>query len=338
MSGDEIVAIRRPSRAKEIAKRFFGHENAILGFVLAGIIGAMAGITGRKSLGATNMMNILLQSSMRGVSSIGQAFVIFTAGIDLSVEGVVLMSAILGATLMTKVPFFSIVSHPWPFFVGVPIMLLMGTAWGVVNGSLVSRVGIPPLIATLGIWQITNGLGFYLCKGATITQQPDALLFLGSGRIAGVYVPVIIFIVVVVISYFALNHTTYGRAIYAVGGNPTSAWLSGINVRNTIFSVYAVSGFLTSLAGVIATARNMSASMLTLQGLLLDTIASVVIGGVSLAGGKGNVIGVVIGVMIIGVINNAMTILGASPAMIGIAKGTIIITAVVIDYWRKRGR
>jgi len=336
MSNDEIVAIQRPSRAQEIAKRIFRHENAILGFVLAGIIGMMGGITGGKSLSTTNMMNILLQSSMRGVSSMGQAFVIFTAGIDLSVEGVVLMSAILGATLMTKAPDLSIVSHPWPFFVGVPIMLLMGTAWGVVNGSLVSRIGIPPLIATLGIWQITNGLGFYLCKGYTISQQPDALFFLGAGRIAGVPVPVIIFIVVAVISYLVLNHTTYGRAIYAVGGNPTSAWLSGINVKNILFSVYAVSGFLTSLAGVIGTARNMAVSMLTLQGLLLDTIASVCIGGVSLAGGKGNVIGAVIGVMIIGVINNGMSILGAGPEVMGLSKGTIIITAVVIDYWRRR--
>ena len=334
----EIVEKPKPVTARDVAKRVFRHENTVLGVILGAIIAAMAVVTKGKSLIPTNMMNVLLQSSIRGVSSIGQAFVILTAGIDLSVEGVGLMSAILGTTLMTKAPYLSIVSHPWPFFVALPIMLLVGAGWGMVNGLLVSRVSMPALIATLGMWEITKGVGFHICKGATISQQPDPLLFLGSGRIVGVPMPVIIFVVVAVISYFVLNHTTYGRSVYAVGGSPVSAWLSGIKVKNILLSSYAVSGFFASLAGVIAAARTMSAGTQTLFGLVLDTIASVVIGGVSLFGGRGSLIGVVMGVLIIGVINNGMSILGAPPALMGIAKGTIIIGAVAIDYLRRRGR
>lgn len=336
MAEDEITAIKRPSRAKEIAKRVFRHENAVLGIVLGGIIGGMAVVTRGRSASVTNMMNVLLQSSMRGVASIGQAFVILSAGIDLSVEGVGLMCAILGTALMTEAPYLSIVGQPISLYIAIPTMLLVGAGWGVANGSLASRAGIPALIATLGMWEITKGLGFHLSQGRAVVQQPDALAFFGSGRVVGVPVPVIVFVAVAVIAYFVLNHTTYGRSIYAIGGNPLSAWLSGINVRNMQFSVYVISGFLAGLAGVIAAARTMSASMRTLEGLVLDTIASVVIGGVSLMGGRGNLIGVVIGVIIIGVINNGMSILGAPPAVMGIVKGVIIITAVVIDYVRRR--
>ena len=142
---------------------------------------------------------------------------------------------------------------------------------------------------------------------------------------------------VAVIAYFVLNHTTYGRSIYATGGNPVSAWLSGIKVRNILFSVYVISGFLASLAGVIMTSRVMSASLDSLKGLEMDSIAAVVIGGISLMGGKGTLVGVVLGVLILGVINNGMSVLGADPAFQGIVKGIIIIAAVTIDYVR-RGR
>ena len=186
------------------------------------------------------------------------------------------------------------------------------------------------------MWQIANGIGFELSQGRAIVQQPPALALLGSGRIIGVPVPVIIFIVVAAIAYFILNHTTYGRSVYAVGGNPVSSWLAGINVNIILFSVYAISGMLAGLSGVVSNARTMSSSMVTNQGLALDSIASVAIGGVSMMGGRGNLIGVVIGVIIVGIINNGLSIMGALPSMQGIVKGAIIIGAVVVDYARRR--
>jgi ribose/xylose/arabinose/galactoside ABC-type transport system permease subunit len=321
---------------KVVARRILRHENAVLGIVLGALVAVMAVITKGKSAIPANMSNVMLQSSIRGVASVGQAFVILSAGIDLSVGGVSLMCAILGAGLMTQSQPLSLVSSPWSIAAATPVMLLMGIGLGSANGALVSRTGIPPLIASLGIWEITKGLGFELSKGRAIVQQPLDLTFLGSGTIAGVPTQVVVFIAVAVVAYFVLNYTTYGRSVYAVGGNPISAWLSGINVKNMLFSVYAVSGLLAGLSGVLANARLMSASMRTNEGLELDTIASVVIGGVSLMGGRGNLIGAIIGVIIVGVINNGLSIMGALPSVVGIVKGAIIIGAVVIDYQRRK--
>jgi len=333
----EVVQRVRPTEvtARHIAKRIFRHENAVLLIVLGAIIGLMGGLTNGLTSTRANMTNILVQSSIRGVASMGQTFVILTAGIDLSVGGVGLISSILGSSLMAT-GWHNIIGNPLSPLTVIPIMLATGAVWGVINGSMVSRIGMPPLIVTLGIWEITKGVAFEVCQGRSVAQQPDSLAFFGQRSVATVPVPIIIFVAVAVASYFVLHHTTFGRSVYAVGGNPVSAWLSGIKVRNILFSVYIISGFLAALAGIILTSRIMSASMKSLGGLELDSIAAVVIGGVSLAGGRGTIIGAIIGVIIIGVINNGMSVLGADPAVQGIAKGAIIITAVAIDFARRR--
>ena len=326
----------KPLTAQAIARRFFRHENAVLIVVLVALIAGMGVITKGLTTKPVNMMNILLQSSMRGYAAVGQAFVILTTGIDLSVGGLGLLCSILGALLMTKAS-YNIVGHPMDVYTVIPIMIFFGVSVGTLNGLAVSRIGMPPLIVTLAMWQICNGVAFQLCGGKSIAEQPSNLTFFGQGHVAGVAVPVIIFIAIAVMAYFVLNYTAFGRSVYAVGGNPVSAWLSGINVKNTQLIVYSVSGCLAGLAGVVMTGRIMSASMRTLEGLELDSIAAVCIGGVSLMGGRGSLIGVIIGVLIIGVINNAMSVLGASPAVVGIVKGAIIFTAVAIDYLRRRG-
>lgn len=246
------------------------------------------------------------------------------------------MCSILGATLMTEKVGLSIIGHPIPLPLGILVMLLAGIGWGAINGLSVSRIGMPALIVTLAMWQITKGVGFQLSQGQSVMNLPETLAFFGRGRIVGVPVPVIVFIVVAVVGYFILNYTTFGRSVYAAGGNPVSAWLSGIRVRNVLFSVHVISGFLAGLAGVLMTARIMTASLATLTGLEIDTIVAATVGGISLFGGKGSIIGVVVGALIIGVVNNAMTILGATPDTQGIVKGVIIITAVAVDYIRKR--
>jgi len=144
------------------------------------------------------------------------------------------MCAILGASLMTNAPHLNIIGQAVPMQVVIPIMLLVGAAWGVINGLSVSRIGMPALIVTLAMWEITKGVGFQVSGGRSISQLPDALAFVGQGRIAGVPVPVIIFVAVAVIAYFVLNYTSFGRSVYATGGNATSAWLSGIKVKNVL--------------------------------------------------------------------------------------------------------
>jgi len=333
----EIVEKPKPltAVAREMAGRVFRHENAALLFVLIGLIFGMGGASRGLTLSRVNMMNVLLQSSMRGIAAIGQGMVILTAGIDVSVGGNALMSSMLGATLMTSSE-LNIIGYPLPLGLGVLIMLLAGTAWGAFNGTMVSRVGIPALISTLGLWLITTGVAFRLCLGRSIGDQPEGLAWWGSGTVLGVPVPVIIFAAVAVVAYLVLNHTTYGRSIYAVGGNPASAWLSGIKVKNIQFSVYAIAGFLSGLAGFVMLGRIESASMRNVQGLEIDSIAAATIGGVSLMGGRGTLIGVVLGSLIIGVVNNGLSVLFAGPATVKIVKGAIIILAVVVDYMRRR--
>ena len=324
------------STARDIAQRVLRHENAVLIVVLIALVGGMGIVTRGLTTTRVNVFNILLQSSIRGIASVGQALVVLAAGIDLSVAGVGLFCATLGSCLMTLNPEVSIVSNPYSMHIAIPIMLLVGACWGVVNGSAISRLGMPALIVTIAMWEISKGAAVWINKGRIIHPLPDNLAFFGSGTVGGVPVPVIIFIAVAVVAYFVLYHTTFGRSVYAVGGNPVTAWLTGIKVKDILFTLYIVSGFLAGLAGVVMIARTMSSSMQTLTGLELDTIAAVFIGGISMTGGKGNLIGVIIGVLIIGVVNNAMSVLGAGAAVQAIVKGTIIIIAVAIDCLRRR--
>ena len=266
------------------------------------LIAIISGITNGLTTRRANLMNILLHSSIRGVASVGQTFVILTAGVDVSVGGIGLMVSILGASMMTQNPVVNILGDPLSMYKVIPMMLLAGAGWGAVNGSIVGRVGVPALIVTLAMWQITDGVGWVISGGRSLGGQPDNLATIGSGTIGGIPIPVIIFIIIAVIGYFVLNYTTYGRSIYAIGGNPISAWLSGIKVKALTSSVYIISGFLAGIAGLIIIGRTMSASMRTLTGLELDSIAATCVGGVSLMGGRGNLIGVVLGVLIIGVI------------------------------------
>lgn len=326
----EIIEKPRPARItpREVWQRFLRHENGVLALILLALIAGFGGMTKGLLVTRNNVTNIILQSSERGVASIGQAFVILTAGIDLSISGVALLTMILGASLMTGTTAFPVVP--------IAVMLLAGAGIGAVTGSTVSRIGVPALIITLGVWQICRGGAFLICKGYTLADLPSGISFIGAGKVAGVPVPIIIFVAVAVASYFVLYHTSFGRSVYAVGGNPISAWLSGVNVKNILFSAYVISGFMAALAGLIMMGRMACASMAAASALMLDSIAAVSIGGVSLMGGRGTLIGVIIGVMIIGVINNGMNIIGIHPAYQDIVKGVVIITAVCIDYLRRR--
>jgi putative xylitol transport system permease protein len=324
----EVAEEVKPSRAREIVRRFFRYENAVLAVILIALIAGMGVMTKGLTLTRGNISNIWLQSSTRGIAAIGQLFVLLTAGIDVSIGGIGLVAAVLGASLIDGTTGFPATA--------IAIMLLLGLGLGAFNGSLVSRIGMPSLIVTLGMWIMTGGGAYLICRGVTYHHLPESLSFLGRGEIAGAPVQIIIFIAVAAVAYFALNHTTFGRSIYAVGGNPTSAWLSGINVKNIRFIVFVISGFLGALAGTLLLARTMSGGTKTVAGLELDSIAAACIGGVSLAGGKGTLIGAVIGAIILGVINNGMNVFALDPTYRDVVKGAIIIAAVAVDYLRRR--
>jgi ribose/xylose/arabinose/galactoside ABC-type transport system permease subunit len=333
----ELEKANNPRKSiKVVAKNVIRHENSALLIVLVVLIAIMSYFTKGAIATRVNAVNVLLQSSVRGFAAIGQAFVVLSSGIDVSVGGVGLFCSMLGTSLMTTLVDRSLTGVPVHLSGGIAAMLFAGIGWGLINGSLVSRISMPPLIVTLGMWQITRGAAYRLTNGLTIHKLPANLAFFGNGDIRGVPVPIIIFIIIAIITYVVLNYSTFGRNIYASGGNPTSAWLSGIKVRKVQLMVYAISGFLASIAAIVWAGRIMSASMDSLSGLELDSIAAVFVGGVSISGGKGNLIGVILGVLIIGVINNGMSLLGANTAVQGIVKGVIIVMAVVVDCLRRR--
>jgi len=328
-------------------RRFFRHENAVIAIILGGVIAMFAGLTRGAVLIPLNIKYIALESATRGIASIGQLFVILTAGIDLSVGGLALMTFTLCTHLITLEPRWQLlyrfgISTPFggyglPLAVGIIIMLLAGAGVGAANGLLVSRVRVPALIATLAMWQITRGGAYAISSGYHAFGIPEALAPFGRGSVAGVPVPVIVFVVLAVVAYFILHHTAFGKSVYAVGGNPAGAWLSGINVRRILLTVYVICGLLAALCGLIQLARIMIGSSTAGAGLELDSIAAVVIGGVSVAGGRGTLIGVVIGVFIIGTINNGMAVCALDPALQQIVKGAVIFAAVAFDVMRRRG-
>ncbi|MBA7658620.1 Ribose import permease protein RbsC [subsurface metagenome] len=285
-------------------------------------------MSGGRAVSAINARNIMLQSATRGVAAIGQAFVILTAGIDLSVGGVALICCVVGTSLMTGTTGFPV--GP------VAIMLLLGIAMGAVNGFLVSRIGLPALIATLAMWQILDGAAFRVTKGMIIIGLPRVFTIVGQGYVGPMPVAALIFIAVAVVAFIVLHYTSFGRSVYAVGGNAVSSWLSGINVKNTIFIVYVISGFCGALAGIILSSRLMVGSLVVGAGLELDSIAAVCIGGVSLFGGRGTLVGVILGVFIISVINNGMNLMALHSSYQSVVKGAIIISAVATDQLRRR--
>ena len=334
----EVTERRERGTARDIARRVFRYENAALGIVLAAIIAVLAVVTGGKSIAISNMKMVVVEGATMGVGAIGQMFVLLTGGIDLSVAGMAFGTSALGGALMTTQLWQNIIGYPAPIWQGVPAMLAMGVGLGAISGLFVSRIGVPPFIATLGMWQIAHGIGFLITGGFTVARMVDPLRFFGMGFIHGFPVAGIIWIVVGAVVYFVLAYTTFARSTYATGSNPVSAWLSGVNVKNTQLSVYMISGFMAALGGLIRTARVMSVSYSSFDFLELQTIAAAVIGGVSLTGGKGTVIGVVLGALVISVILNGMTILRADPFLESLILGVIVIAAVGIDYWRRRER
>ena len=265
--------------------------------------------------------------------AVGQAFVMLSAGIDLSVGGVAILVSCLGASLMSESPRYA--AH-LPVALGVLIMVLVGIGLGASNGVMVSRFRMSPLIVTLAMWQIGIGGAFQVTKeGETVRYLPETLAFFGKGNIGGVPVPIIIFVAAIVVGYLVLNHTSFGRSIYAVGGSEVTAMLSGIKVRNIRFLVYTICGLCAGIAGVIQLSRIMAANTMVLYGLEIDSIAAVVIGGVSLFGGRGSIIGVLLGVLILGVVGNGMNLLGLTIYMQWMVRGGVILIAVVIDSLRR---
>lgn len=269
-----------------------------------------------------NLYLVSRQISFVAIVAMGELFVILTSGIDLSVGSTVGFSGIIaGLALAAGIP---------PMF-ALPCGLLGGMAVGLFNGAVISYVGITPFIVTLGMLSMARGMVWGLTKGNPITEIPDTFFFLAEGDFMGIPAPVIIALVLAVIVHIVLTYTAFGRRIYAIGGNEEATALSGINVKRIKLAVYGISGLMAAVAGVLLIARFYSAQPSTGKGWELDAIAAAVIGGTSLMGGVGSVLGVLIGATIMGVIRNGLVLMKVSVYWQDFIIGSIIVLAAVID-------
>ncbi len=283
-----------------------------------------------------NVFNVLRGMSTIGIMAIGETMIIITGGIDLSVGSVLAASAMLTARLM----YVGVVS-PW---VAVLIGIAFGTLLGAINGLIITRVKVTPFIATLGMLSIARGLAYLLASGlqgtvaSNVPMRDEAVNFLGSGYVGPVPVPVIEMVVLVIIFSLFLRSTVLGRQIYAVGSNEQGARLSGVPVNLVKLFVYTVTGALAALAGIMTAGLLETSATNAGTGSELDVIAAVVIGGASLAGGEGTIIGSIIGAAIMAVLRNAFVLLQFPIYMQTISIGVVIILAVALDQIRRRSR
>ena len=277
-----------------------------------------------------NILTLLRQASFNAIMAAGVSVVIITAGIDLSIGSVWALSSVVMA--------FVCVNKGWAWTLSVLVGLAVGLACGLVNGWGVTLLRIPPFVATLGMMSIARGLAEVITGGFQISGLPNAFQWWGQGNIFGVPVPVIVAVGIIVLTWALLRFTRLGRYIYAVGGNEAAAHLSGVPVNRVKLFAYAYCGTLAALAGLLATARMGSVRPSDALGYELDAIAASVIGGISLMGGQGSVLGTAIGAALIGVLRNGMVLLDVSAFWQKVVIGIVIIIAVALDYlvWRRR--
>jgi len=301
------------------------HRFGIVAVLL--VIAAALSATTESFATASNLTNVARQVSINGILAVGVTFVLLTGGVDLSLGSVVALSGVTCALF----------AHPGQHPVAVPIAvgLLTGALCGLLNGVLVTRGGIAPFIVTLGMMTVARGLALILSGGKPVADMsPDLTAF--AGDIGPVPIPVICFAAVALVSWFFLARFRLGRHLYAVGGNEQAARAAGVSVPGVKLFAYGLCGLLTGLAGVVLAARITTGQPNAGQAYELDAIAAVVIGGTSLSGGVGSVLGTILGVLLIGVINNGLDLLSVSSYYQAVIKGLIIVGAVWLDRRQTR--
>jgi ribose transport system permease protein len=275
-----------------------------------------------------NLISVFRQFSFIGIMAIGQCLVIITGGIDLSVGSIFAFAGVTSAFAMTKMGF----SVP----AGILVGLVSGLLFGLANGLFVTRLRLPPFIATLGTMSIARGLSYALTSGFPIPNLPPAYKFMGQGYVGFLPFPVILLLVLGLAFTFFLNKTVAGRRVYATGSNEEAARVSGVNTRRIKMIVFSLSGVLAGLAGMVTAARLGVAQSTAGVGYEMDAIAAVIIGGASVTGGVGTVFGTIIGAAIMGVLKNGLILLSVSAYWQQTVIGVVIILAVSLDLLRHR--
>jgi ribose/xylose/arabinose/galactoside ABC-type transport system permease subunit len=328
--------------AKKFDLGHFARTYMIVG-VLILFVGALAIMTHGNSIDPRNLVNVIRQVSAIGIIGVGMTFVIITLGIDLSVGSILGLSAVVAASL-AQVPGGSLVKFQGvdvPVIVAVIAGLAVGALAGFTNGVLIAKFRLAPFIATLGMMSIARGLAYiYTGDGRPFSGLKPEFNNLGQGYLIpnakvpenGLFpLPVVLFLAVAIIATLVLSYTKFGRYTYAIGGNEVAARVSGIRIPRVTIIIYTISGVLAALAGILWAARIGSGNSTLGQGIELDAITAVIVGGTSFKGGIGKIWGTVVGALLIGTINNGLDLLNVSPFLQIVVKGCIIIVAIIID-------
>jgi ribose transport system permease protein len=315
-------------RGIALPQQFLSHYGRQLG-TLAGLMGMVLVLWALTPhfLTVSNLLNIAEQATIIAIIAVGMTFVIITGGIDLSVGSVLAFSGVVMASALQKE-----VPLPLALLIGLGVGLLCG----LVNGILITVGRLPPFIATLGMMSVARGAALMFTEGRPISGFLEDFRSLATGEVLRIPAPVLIMIAVYVMAHFILRRTKLGRYTYAIGGNEEAALLSGINVRLYKSMVYGLAGMLAGLAAILLTARLNSAQPIAGMNYELDAIAATVIGGTSLLGGEGTVVGTLIGALIMAVLRNGLNLLGVSSFIQQVVIGSVIILAVLIDMSLKR--
>lgn len=277
-----------------------------------------------------NLRILVRQVSFAAISAVGVMFVMIGGGIDLSIGSQIIFTNIVLAIMMAD----------WhlPLAVAIPLCLLMGLVLGLINGYLVIKLTIHPLIVTLGTAQIFKGLGYIIANSRNIMGFPDSFRFLGQGYLGQIPVPVIIMIIIAVIGSFILTRTYFGRYVFALGGNEQAARLAGVNIRMMKIILFGLCGFISGITSVLLLSRVFAGQVSTGAGIEFDCLTAALLGGVSFMGGEGTVFGLITGILIIGVLNNAMQLASFPDFSQNVVKGAVLLLAVGFDIYQKNRR
>lgn len=278
-----------------------------------------------------NFKSIMLSISIYGIMVCGAIFPILLGGIDLSVGAI---AAVSGACVVLTINRFNF--SITGVLLGILIGLAVGIGAGLMHGFIVATFKVPAFLITLATQNIIYGVAQLLTKNQVIScMHPKLFTFLGGGRLFGIPFSIFILIFVIIIGYFVLNHTRFGRNIYAVGGNPVAADLSGVSSKKIQFAAYAISGFTAALAGIVLASMNQQAIAKAAQGYENDVLTAIVVGGTSLMGGEGSLQGAVWGALLVGMISNGLRLMGIPTIYHGVVKGLVIIIAVALDAYTR---
>lgn len=317
-------------KMSENKMKTFAKENTMLFFLIALFVLSLIFVPRFATVG--NLKNVLIQISINALIATGMTFVILSDGIDLSVGSVAALAGIAGAALIKMMPdagiFLSII-------VILATSIAVGGICGFINGFCIARLNVPPFIATLAMMNVARGLAYVFTNAKPIFGLPESFGWVGLRSLGPIPVTIILMILVLVFAYVILSQTCFGRYVYAVGSNKEVAKLSGINITKIKFSVYIICGMLAALAGVVLASKLQNGQATAATGYELNAIAAVAMGGTSMSGGRGGMIQTVFGLFVIGIINNALSLLGVSSYWQTIAMGVIILIAVVIDQNKK---